>query len=836
MSDAAPIRVVSAIPGRVRLQLTGRHAGSELLQELAARVTDDLPGCQIEVVPRARSLVVRYPAAECDLERVIRVVVTSAAGLAGVPAPAGDFRQEGWLRAALPAPATQRGRRPRKRKWRVLPLHAFPGRMRVSVPGLSRHTGMASHLESTLEARHGIHDVEVSADQDVLVVRYDPKIYEPAVLVRLLRRLLRRAAQSPPGHVELQRARDLSAIERQGLHPLLMPTLAVGLAATTLPAAALGTAITVAGLPIAARAVEGVRQRRFNVDQLDTMALAMLLSLGDFVTAGVMTWLIGLGDFIRAKTMRRSHRAIAEMMSPGQQRAWVQREERVVSVRVDQLQPGETVLVYPGDQIPVDGLVTQGRGLVDQKVLTGESAPVPKETGDPVYALTILVDGQISIRVEHIGHDTRAGRVVEMIEDAPLSDTRIQNYAARVGDRLVAPIFGLAGTSYLLTGDPLRAVSILILDFATGIRVSAPTTILSAMSGAARQGLFIKGGRALEKLAVVDAVVFDKTGTLTCGTPVLTALRSLDPALKPEELLRLAASAEANLKHPSARAIVDAAAARHLDLVAPEGMDYELGAGVHAVVQGRRMNVGSERYLRQLGMDTSPAAAFVANQKATGASVVYVAVDGRLSGLLAYSDPPRPESALVVRGLLDRKVKRVVMLTGDHAKAAHAVAAQVGLTDVVAEAFPDQKAAVVEDLRRQGYTVAVIGDGINDSPAFTRADVGISLEHGADVARETADVILLGGDLRGLTHAIDLSRQAVGILRQNINIVVAPTAVGMAVAWLGLATPLTSTLINNGTTVLTALNALRPLLARDPRAWPAPRLTTPDEGAALEQQ
>jgi Cu2+-exporting ATPase len=359
----------------------------------------------------------------------------------------------------------------------------------------------------------------------------------------------------------------------------------------------------------------------------------------------------------------------------------------------------------------------------------------------------------------------------------------------------------------------------------TGIRVSAPTTILSAMTGAAKQGIFIKGGKAMETLASVDAIVFDKTGTLTHGSPFVTDVLPTDAAFTADDVLRLAASAEANLKHPAAKAIVDAAIARGLDVVPPTNMEYMLGQGVYADVDGQALHVGSRRYMNTLGVDITRVAQLVERKMAAANSLVFCALDGRLIGLICYSDPPRGESEMVIRALRERGVKRMVMLTGDNRRAAEAVAGRLGITDIIAEAFPEQKADVVESLRAEGYTVAVIGDGINDSPAFTRANVGISLQHGADVAKETADVILLDGDLRGLPRAIDLSREAIRILNQNVNVIIAPTVIGMAAAAVGLSNPLISTIINNGTTVVTGLNALRPMFPKPHHNEPLPPQT-----------
>lgn len=838
--EAASFRVVSAIPGRVRIQAASRHGRDGRLPELAARLGTVAAVLHTDVVADASSVIVRYAAAQRDLATVVRDIEATAAA---VPAPTvlpvedrrpiassslDTFQRAGRTRSA-PAPG-------------VSLLHSFPGRLRVRVPRLRRRQEVAAPLAAALGRETGIQQVEARPDQEFLIVRYDASVHQPAGVIEIIKRLLARLPQvAPPLPTEITCARDIPPGETKGLKPLLLPTVAVALAATkVMPPFVVGSALALAAMPLAGRAAEGVRARRFNVDQLDITALLVLALRRDFLIGSVMTWLIGLGDVIRARTMGRSRRAVSELMSPAKQQAWVERDEVLVSVPVNLLERGSTVLVYPGDQIPADGVVIKGQALVDEKVLTGESVPVPKTGGDAVYALTMVAEGQIGVRVEHIGKETRAGQVVAMIENAPLSDTRIQNYAAKIGDRLVGPIFGLALATYLLGGDSLRVAGVLILDFASGIRVSAPTTILSAMTGAAKQGLFIKGGRAMENLARVDAVVFDKTGTLTPGEPVITGAHALDPTFTPDDVLRLAASAEAKLQHPAAKAIVDTATKRGLEITPPTKMDYAMGLGMRAVIAGQIVQVGSERYLRGRGVDLAPAEALTAENRTRGNSLVYVAADGVLVGLLTYADPPRAESANVVRALAERGVKRIIMVTGDNQRAARAIAAEVGITEVIAEAFPEQKADVVQCLRRQGYTVAVIGDGINDSPAFMRADIGVSLPHGADVAKEMADVILLDGDLRSLPRALDLSRDAMRILRQNVNIVVWPTALGIAASLVGRATPLLSTLISHGTTIIAGLNGLRPLF---PKAEPgkevgrksplrvAPRPSAPPESA-----
>lgn len=810
--DRAAFRIVSAFPGRVRIQLLNEHGNIELLRQLDARLATIEAVTKTDVSAEANSVTVRYKTTQRDLAAMVRAIETSAAAIIS-----GQSRSSAPFDGVEPF-AKHVGRASISPSGSIRVLHSFPGRVRLSIPQLRRQRAGAAYLESGLLEERGINSVETFFNEAFIIVHYDAKFHHAAAIVELVERLLAMPVQSPADHSAIVRARDIPLNQPRLPYALLVSTAAVALAATGIvPVAVLRVALALAALPLAKRAAKGARNLHFNVDQLDLTALLVLAWRGDFLIGSIMTWLIALGDVIRDKTVSRARREVSKLMSPEQQTAWLEREGKPVSVPVSLLQPGDTVLVYPGDQIPADGVVTRGRALVEQKMLTGEPMPFPKEAGDAVYALTMVADGQISMRVEHIGKATRAGRVVQMIENAPLSDTRIQNYAAKIGDRLVGPIFGLALGSYLMGATSLRVAGILILDFASGIRVSAPITILSAMTGAAKQGVFIKGGKALENLERVDAVVFDKTGTLTRGEPIITAAYTLNAAFTSDDVVRLAACAEANLKHPSAKAVVEAATARGLEIIPPIGMEYMIGLGVQAIVAGQKVQVGSERYMQQCAVDISQSTMLVAENYAAGNSLVYVAAQGRLIGLLAYSDPIRPESEQVIRALLDRGIKRIIMLTGDNERAAQTVARKLGITDVVAEAFPEHKADVVRRLCDEGYTVAIVGDGINDSPAFTHADVSLSLPDAADVAKEIADVILLDGDLRSLPRAIDLSREAMRILKQNVNIVVWPTGLGIAAAVVGYTTPLLSTLVSHGTTIIAGLNGLRPLFPTTPK-------------------
>lgn len=443
------------------------------------------------------------------------------------------------------------------------------------------------------------------------------------------------------------------------------------------------------------------------------------------------------------------------------------------------------------------------------------NAPLKRKKGQTVHASTLVREGQLYIKAEHIGSDTRAGQILKIMQDAPVHDTRMENYAAKIANQAVVPTILLSGIVFAATRNFARAASILTLDFATGIRVSVPTTVLAALTYAARRGILIRSGRALEKLAEVNAVVFDKTGTLTKGEAMVVGVATISELVSPLQVLELAAAAEQRLTHPVAEAIVRYAEEQGANIASRGKWDYEIGLGVRAEIEGQTVLVGSDRFLVQAEIRLDELHARHQHLQADSHSVIYVASNGELLGAIAYRDPLRPESQQVIKVLRGIDGTEIHMLTGDNQRTATAVAGELGIgeTHTHAQAFPEQKVAVVRELHEAGKTVAFVGDGINDSPALAYADVSVSFANGSDVARETADVVLMENDLRSLPEAIAIARQAVQLIHQNTGIVAIPNLTALALAVLVGIDPLTATLVNNGSAVVAGLNGLRPLLA-----------------------
>ncbi len=484
-----------------------------------------------------------------------------------------------------------------------------------------------------------------------------------------------------------------------------------------------------------------------------------------------------------------------------------------MQIPATELVVGDLVVVYPGEMIPVDGDIIEGSATIDQKTITGEGLPVNRGVGEAAFAATVIREGQITVRALRVGTATTAGQIVHLVESAPIGDTRMQNHAERFADRLVAPTLALAASTAAVTGDFNRFLSLVIVDYGTGIRVAAPTSVLSSMTHAARAGMIIKSGGHMEKLAEVDTVVFDKTGTLTHGTPAVIDVLSYQNAITPNHLLGLAAAAETRLQHPVAEAL--RARARQLKVNIPECNEttYRLGLGVEGQVNGYYLHVGNERFMRQCSIPVGKAMSDRAALDERGYSCLYIAVDGELAGLVPYSDEIRDESRPVIQRLHGMGIANSIMLTGDNGVVARAVCRNIGLTEHFADMLPADKASVIQDLQRSGRRVAMVGDGINDSPALSFADVGIAMKHGAEVTHESADVILMEDSLWKLVKAVEISQGAVRLIRQNYAIVASlnTLALGLALPG-GLITPEVTALISNGSAILASMNGIRPIL------------------------
>ncbi len=689
-------------------------------------------------------------------------------------------------------------------------VHAIPGRVRIRVPWIKSRPRLADMLVDRLTRLAGIREVKPNCDCASMTVHYDKKSWEAFSLCLHIDSLASadgggiNAAKWPVAADDTSSAWYQLALSSLGL---LTTWLKIPLAPMILPLCLAGSAG-----PMISRAYKALgREGRLTVDALDTSAAALLTAQGQFRMAMFMIWLVNIGDYIRDATIDRARATMESVLAYQASMAWVVRGKRKIKTPVDRLVVNDTVVVYPGDRIPVDGEVLSGMAVVDQRTLTGESMPIEKVEGSRVFASTVVHDGTLYIRTTQVGGETEAAKIVRLVEQAPAHETALQTDAEHWANDLVPYSFIGAGMRGLFGGGVAGAASVLVIDYGTGIRVAAPTAVLATMTKAARHGVLFKGGRSLEALAAVDAVVFDKTGTLSMGIPRVVAVHTYG-RMGSHEVLAMAAAAEDRLNHPVAQAIVRAAVEARARIPAHESGRYSVGLGAASRINGSEVHVGCRRYMTQLGIKipTKATLDYEAFGKRT-VSPVCVAIDYQVTGIIGYADTMRPEASEVIRALRGIGIKHISMLTGDQQAVARHAANLLGIEHYAAELLPEQKVMRVKDLQRDGYRVAVVGDGINDSPALAHADVGIAVTGGADVARDTAHVVLLNGDLRSIPLAIEFARDAVTLIADSWRILSIPNTVALALACAGWLGPGMATLLSNGAAVVATGHALRPV-------------------------
>lgn len=568
-----------------------------------------------------------------------------------------------------------------------------------------------------------------------------------------------------------------------------------------------------ASVPFVLSGVKSLLRGRFDVAVLDGAALLVSLLRRDFRTAGLLIVLLGLGEMLESYTRKKSMASLADELALRVDSVWVRRGDGNVKIALRDVTKEDVVVVHAGNAIPVDGIVVDGDGSVNQASMTGEPLPVHRMKGGTVFAGTVLEDGELMIRPTGVGDGTRLQQIVRFIENSEAAKAGIEGKALKWADRIVPYHFLLAGLVWLVTRDFARMASVLMVDFSCALRLATPLAILTAMRTGTQRGVVVKGGKYLEALAEVDTVVFDKTGTLTASAPKLSDVVSLDESYDADDLLRLAACLEEHFPHPVGRAVVHAAQAKglaHAVEAHDAKIDYVVAHGIASSVEGARVLLGSRHFVEEdEGVSVAVGHEAAERLAREGKSILYLAVGGKLAGLLGIEDPVRAEAKAVIAALHERDVKEVWMLTGDDERTARVVAETLGIDHYRAGILPADKAAVVTALKEKGAKVLMVGDGVNDSPALSASDVGVTLRDGADIAQEVADVVLSENTLAGLPVAMDLGKAAMARIRQNFVASVGLNGLFLAGGLTGTLMPGAGVLLHNGTTIGVCLNAMR---------------------------
>jgi len=557
-------------------------------------------------------------------------------------------------------------------------------------------------------------------------------------------------------------------------------------------------AVLVGGYPIFKSALFGLRARNINVDLLMSIGIIAALSIGEFVSAALLVLFILIAHFLEKFTADRARAAIRELVALTPTRARVVRNGREVEIDAAELRPGDVIVVRPGEKIPADGKIVGGRSPVNQAPITGEAMPVEKDLGDEVFAATLNGPGVLRIEVAKVGADTTLGKIIRLVEEAESAKAPVQRFADRFTAYFLPMVITAAVLTYLFSGNIVFTIAVLVVACPCAVALATPLAVVASVGRAARQGLLIKGGLYLESLAKVDTVLMDKTGTLTLGEPRVTDIVALDASSSDQgtdghfqaHILRLAASAELYSEHALAAAILNEAKKHRVALPEPQHFEVISGQGVVAQLDGHTIALGNRALMaaRKVAVPTALEVE-AAPLESEGKTVVFLARDDELLGIIAVADVIRQDVPQAIAELKDLGINHLLLLTGDNERTAAAVAGRLGI-DYRADLLPQDKVAIVKDLQAEGRHVAMLGDGINDAPALTQADVGIAMGvAGTDAALEAADVALMGDDWRKVPEAIRIGRRAFRTIQQNIAFGVLFNVVGIGLASVGILRP-----------------------------------------------
>ncbi len=681
-------------------------------------------------------------------------------------------------------------------------LHESRGRIRFQLRQNQMTLAQADLLETWLQRRSWCRQVTVHERTCCVILYYDGS--RQAVLDDILRFSWREAEQtiSLPAH-------SSRALNREFEEKLVGKVLCKAACTLFLPSPLRIARILWHMIPFVRRGLHCLLRRRVKVELLDALSISISACRRDFGTAGMVMFLLEIGELLEEWTRKKSVADLARCMSLNVDRVWLRTAQGEVLVPVSQVQPGDAVVVRAGGIIPVDGLVLEGEVTVNQASLTGESIPVPKRPGGAVYAGTVVEEGECVLEVKQASGQSRYDQIVHMIEQSEQMKSEAESRAANLADKLVPYTFAGSLLSFVLTRNVTRALSVLMVDFSCALKLAMPLAVLSAMREAGRAHITVKGGKFLEVAAAADTIVFDKTGTLTHACPQVTQVVPFG-GKEETEMLRLAACLEEHFPHSMANAVVEEAKRRGLRHEEYHSkVEYLVAHGIASTVNGERVLIGSAHFVFEDEGCVIPEG----EQERFDAlppeySHLYLAIGGQLAAVICISDPLREEAKEVLSALRALGITSTVMLTGDSYRTAAAIAAQVGVDDFRAGVLPADKAEYVARLRREGHTVLMVGDGINDSPALSEADTGIAISDGAAIAREIADITIAADNLWELVELRRIAMALMARIHSNYRFVIGFNGTLIALGVAGVLPPATSATLHNLSTLGVSLRSM----------------------------
>lgn len=684
--------------------------------------------------------------------------------------------------------------------------HEIRGRVRLHICQKRMTCRQADQLEYFLTKLNGVTSVKVvERNQDVVICYSDNR----EEILRAIQRFSYEKAEAPESYLQ-NSGREMNGEywEKMVNHVVLHYGKKIFL---PLPVRTFLT--TLKSVKYIWKGVRTLAKCRIEVPVLDATAIGVSMLRGDFSTASSVMFLLGFGEILEDWTHKKSVDDLARSMSLNVSKVWLITEDSEVQVGTDEIKPGDRVRIHMGTVIPFDGIVTEGEAMVNEASLTGESMPVAKHESSYVYAGTVMEEGELTIRVKETSGSTKFEKIVTMIEETEKLKSAVESKAEHLADRLVP--YTLAGTAltYALTRNATKALSILMVDFSCALKLAMPISVLAAIREANAHHITVKGGKFLEAVAEADTIVFDKTGTLTKAQPTVVDVVSFNGDSK-ENLLRLAACMEEHFPHSMAKAVMDAAKERGLTHEEMHSkVEYIVAHGISTMVDGRKAIIGSHHFVFEDEKCTIPAGKEeLFKNLPEEYSHLYLGIEGELAAVICIEDPLRPEAPEVIKQLRKAGFTQIVMMTGDSDRTAKAIAARVGVDKYYSEVLPEDKAKFVEEAKAQGRKVLMVGDGINDSPALSAADVGIAISDGAELAREIADITIGADDLSVMVTLKEISNGLMDKIHKNYRRIVGINGSLIALGVTGVIQPTMSALLHNTSTLLIGMDSMKSVL------------------------